>query len=102
VFDPFCGGGSTLVEAQRLGLPAAGSDLNPVPILMTRVLTELIPQVAGRPPLVADPAQLGIKVTGGPLDGFLAGCRHYAERVRKQVWAEIGHLYPNPRAVERS
>lgn len=96
VFDPFCGGGSTLVEAQRLGLPAAGSDLNPVPVLITRVLTELIPQVAGRPPLVADPAQLGIKVTGGPLDGFLADCRHYAERVRTQVWSEIGHLYPEP------
>lgn len=96
VFDPFCGGGSTLVEAQRLGLPAAGSDLNPVPVLITRVLTELIPQVAGRPPLVADPAQLGIKVTGGPLDGFLADCRHYAERVREKVWAEIGHLYPEP------
>ncbi len=96
VFDPFCGGGSTLVEAQRLGLPAAGSDLNPVPVLITRLLTELIPQVAGRPPLVADPAQLGIKVTGGPLDGFLADCRHYAERVREKVWSEIGHLYPEP------
>lgn len=96
VFDPFCGGGSTLVEAQRLGLPAAGSDLNPVPVLITRVLTELIPQVAGRPPIVADPAQLGIKVTGGPLDGFLADCRHYAEQVREKVWAKIGHLYPEP------
>jgi putative DNA methylase len=96
VFDPFCGGGSTLVEAQRLGLPAAGSDLNPVPVLITRVLTELMPQVAGRPPLVADPTQFGIKVTGGPLDGFLADCRHYAERVREKVLADIGHLYPEP------
>jgi putative DNA methylase len=96
VFDPFCGGGSTLVEAQRLGLPAAGSDLNPVPVVITRVLTELIPQVAGRPPLVADPTKLNMKVTGGPLDGFLADCRHYAERVREKVWAEIGHLYPEP------
>jgi len=96
VFDPFCGGGSTLVEAQRLGLPAAGSDLNPVPVLITRVLTELIPAVAGRPALVADPTRLDIKMTGGPLDGFLADCRHYAERVREKVWAEIGHLYPKP------
>jgi len=96
VFDPFCGGGSTLVEAQRLGLPAAGSDLNPVPVLITRVLTELLPQVAGRPPLVADPGQLKIVSTGGPLDGFLADCRHYAQRVRDQVWGDIGHLYPEP------
>lgn len=93
VYDPFCGGGSTLVEAQRLGLPAAGSDLNPVPVLITRVLTELVPKMAGRPALVGDPTQLK-GMTGGPLDGFLADCRHYAERVRDEVWAEIGHLYP--------
>lgn len=96
VFDPFCGGGSTLVEAQRLGLPAAGSDLNPVPVLITRVLTELLPQVAGRPALVADPGKLAGMAGGGPLEGFLADCRHYAERVRERVWAEIGHLYPEP------
>ncbi len=96
VFDPFCGGGSTLVEAQRLGLPAAGSDLNPVPVLITRVLTELLPQVAGLPPLVAEPGTLAGTAGGGPLDGFLADCRHYAERVRDQVWGQIGHLYPEP------
>ncbi len=39
VLDPFCGGGSTLVEAQHLGLSAVGSDLNPIPVLITRVLT---------------------------------------------------------------
>jgi putative DNA methylase len=93
VFDPFCGGGSTLVEAQRLGLPAAGSDLNPVAVLITRTITELIPQVAGRPPLVGDAGQLGL-MSGGPLDGFLADCAHYARRVRDQVWEQIGHLYP--------
>ena len=35
IFDPFCGGGSTLIEAQRLGLPTIGSDLNPVPVLVS-------------------------------------------------------------------
>ncbi|HWD10173.1 MAG TPA: DUF1156 domain-containing protein [Actinomycetota bacterium] len=93
VFDPFCGGGSTLVEAQRLGLPAAGSDLNPVAVLITRTITELVPQVAGRPPLVGGDGQLGL-MTGGPLDGFLADCAHYARRVRDAVWEQIGHLYP--------
>ena len=41
VLDPFCGGGSTLVEAQRLGLSTIGTDLNPVPVLITRTLTEI-------------------------------------------------------------
>ncbi len=95
VFDPFCGGGSTLIEAQRLGLPAVGSDLNPVPVLITRTLTELLPQVAGRPALVGDPSQLK-GLTDGPLDGFLADCRHYAERVRAEVWAKGRPPLPQP------
>lgn len=93
VFDPFCGGGSTLVEAQRLGLPAAGSDLNPVPVLITRVLTELVPQVAGREPLVGDTTQLG-RMAGGRLAGLLADCFHYAKWVRDHAWEKVGHLYP--------
>ncbi|MDQ3379949.1 MAG: DUF1156 domain-containing protein [Actinomycetota bacterium] len=95
VLDPFCGGGSTLVEAQRLGLPTVGSDLNPVPALITRVLTELVPKVAGRDPLVGDPAQLG-RIAGGPLDGFLADVRYYGERVCERVRADIGHQYSEP------
>lgn len=51
VMDPFCGGGSTLVEAQRLGLPTFASDLNPVPVLITRTLTEVLPKVHGQQPL---------------------------------------------------
>ena len=93
IFDPFCGGGSTLIEAQRLGLPARGSDLNPVPVLITRTLTQLIPDAAGREPLIGDPRQLG-SIRGGHLDGLLADVQHYAKRVRAEVWDKVGHLYP--------
>src|SRR4051812_15022787 len=41
IVDPFCGGGSIPVEAQRLGLPVVAADLNPVAVLITRALTEL-------------------------------------------------------------
>lgn len=94
VLDPFCGGGSTIVEAQRLGLPAVGSDLNPVPVLITKVLCELVPAVAGRPPLVASKHLDG---TGGQLDGFFADLRHYAKRVRDVAREKVGHLYPTVR-----
>lgn len=95
VFDPFCGGGSTIVEAQRLGLPAIGSDLNPVPALISRVLCELLPQVACRPPLIRDEDGLGI-FGDEPLRGFLSDCRHYAQRVRDVVWEQVRYLYPAP------
>ncbi len=41
LLDPFCGGGSIPLEAQRLGLEAYGSDINPVAVLITKSLIEL-------------------------------------------------------------
>ena len=43
VLDPFCGSGSSLVESQRLGIPAVGIDLNPLACLMSRVKTSACP-----------------------------------------------------------
>ncbi len=54
VLDPFCGGGSIPLEAQRLGLRAYASDLNPVPVLITKALIEIPPKFAGRPPVNPD------------------------------------------------
>ena len=50
VLDPFCGGGSIPLEAQRLGLEAHGSDLNPVAVLITKAMIEILPRFAGQPP----------------------------------------------------
>jgi site-specific DNA-methyltransferase (cytosine-N4-specific) len=40
VFDPFCGSGATLVEAQLAGKPSIGIDLNPIACLISRVKTQ--------------------------------------------------------------
>ena len=48
VLDPFCGGGSIPLEAQRLGLEAHGSDLNPVAVLITKALIEIPPRFSGK------------------------------------------------------
>lgn len=92
VFDPFCGGGSTLVEAQRLGLSSRGSDLNPVPVLISKALTELPPAVVDRPQINSDGLFDETAVRG--LSGFLSDVEHYAKRVRDAAWQQIGHLYP--------
>lgn len=44
VMDPFAGGGSIPLEAQRLGLQAIASDLNPVSVLINKALLE-VPQL---------------------------------------------------------
>src|SRR5204862_4314845 len=54
VLDPFCGGGSIPLEAQRLGLRAYASDLNPVPVLITKAIIEIPPKFAGQPPVNPD------------------------------------------------
>lgn len=101
VLDPFCGGGSTLVEAQRLGLRSKGSDLNPVPVLITRTITELLPRVHGKDALTAAGAtpegQLFDARSAGRATGY-EGISHdvlqFADRVRKAVADEIGAHFP--------
>lgn len=44
VFDPFCGSGTTLVEAGVSGIPAVGVDLNPLAVLISRVKTNPLQQ----------------------------------------------------------
>ena len=47
--DPFAGGGAIPLEAQRLGLEAWASDLNPVAVLINKAMIEIPPKFAGRP-----------------------------------------------------
>ncbi|MFN0251777.1 MAG: DNA methyltransferase [Kofleriaceae bacterium] len=41
--DPFCGSGTTLVEARAAGLRAVGTDLNPLAVLVARAKTWTVP-----------------------------------------------------------
>ncbi len=51
VYDPFSGGGSIPLEAQRLGLPAYGSDLNPVVVMIGKDMIEIPPKFKDKPPV---------------------------------------------------
>ena len=54
VYDPFSGGGSIPLEAQRLGLPAHGSDLNPVAVMIGKAMIEIPPKFKDREPVHPD------------------------------------------------
>jgi putative DNA methylase len=51
VYDPFAGGGSIPLEAQRLGLEAHASDLNPVAVLINKALIEIPPKFRDQAPV---------------------------------------------------
>src|SRR6202167_3055716 len=51
--DPFAGGGAIPLEAQRLGLEAFASDLNPVAVLINKAMIEIPPKFAGRKSVAA-------------------------------------------------
>ena len=78
LLDPFCGGGSIPLEAQRLGLEAHGSDLNPVAVLITKALIELPPKFSGMPPVNPDArADLGSDAEWKDAAGLAEDVRWY-------------------------
>jgi len=101
--DPFAGGGSLPLEAQRLGLTAYASDLNPVAVLINKAMIEIPPRFAGRPPVRPEGAEGGKSGTGqGRLferewtgaQGLAEDVRFYGQWMRDEAQKRIGHLYP--------
>ncbi|MEJ0019697.1 MAG: DUF1156 domain-containing protein [Acetobacteraceae bacterium] len=103
VYDPFSGGGSIPLEAQRLGLRAYGSDLNPVAVLIGKALVEIPPKFAGRPPV--NP-KARAEATNGALRGWKGAqgladdVRYYGQWMRDEAERRIGHLYPKARLAD--
>ncbi len=92
ILDPFAGGGSIPLEAQRLGLEAHASDLNPVAVLINKALIEIPPRYAGQPPVHPDAGQ---DVAHWPrATGLAEDVRRYGAWMRDEAEKRIGHLYP--------
>jgi len=93
ILDPFAGGGTIPLEAQRLGLEAHASDLNPVAVLINKALIEIPPKFAGRPPVF--PGAAGSRLGGWPrATGLAEDVRRYGAWMRDRAAERIGHLYP--------
>jgi putative DNA methylase len=97
VLDPFCGGGSIPLEAQRLGLDACASDLNPVAVLITKALIEIPPKFAGRPPIHPKEDRSVVPREWRGAQGLAEDVRYYGEWMRTAAAKRIGHVYPNAR-----
>jgi putative DNA methylase len=104
VYDPFCGAGSIPLEAQRLGLRAYGSDLNPVAVLISKALVEIPPKFAGKPP-VNPKAQEELKRgrwNGKGAHGLAEDVRYFGQWMRDEAKKQIGALYPNAMLLDGS
>ena len=95
VFDPFCGGGSIPLEAQRLGLEAHGSDLNPVAVMITKAMIEIPPKFAGKAPVNPEARiKFGRDAGWKGAAGLSEDIRYYGQWMRNEAEKRIGHLYP--------
>jgi putative DNA methylase len=94
--DPFAGGGSLPLEAQRLGLESYASDLNPVAVLICKAMIEIPPKFAGRPPVnpQARKDKRLIEKSWGGAQGLAEDVRYYGKWMRDEAEKRIGHLYP--------
>ena len=99
--DPFAGGGALPLEAQRLGMEAHASDLNPVAVLINKAMIEIPPKFAGRPPVNPEARPGGSSAKASLIErgwtgaqGLAEDVRYYGQWMRDEAERRIGHLYP--------
>lgn len=91
IYDPFSGGGSIPLEAQRLGLPAFGSDLNPVAVMIGKAMIEIPPKFKDQKPV-----HPGVKDRQfyRNAEGLAEDVKYYGDWMREKAMERVGHLYP--------
>jgi putative DNA methylase len=96
--DPFAGGGAIPLEAQRLGLQAYATDLNPVAVLINKAMIEIPPKFTGREPVnpewrsTSQEAKTLRQWKGA--QGLAEDLHYYGKWMRDEAESRIGHLYP--------
>lgn len=101
--DPFAGGGALPLEAQRLGLEAWASDLNPVAVTINKAMIEIPPKFAGRAPVGSIPPSTKEALTMSEWkgsQGLAEDVRRYGHWMREEAQKRIGHLYPQVEITE--
>ena len=91
VYDPFSGGCSIPLEALRLGLPAYGSDLNPVAVMIGKAMIEIPPRFKDKEPVHPGDKQ---RLHYRNAEGLAEDVKYYGEWMREKAHQRIGHLYP--------
>lgn len=95
VFDPFAGGGTIPLEAQRLGLNSFASDLNPVAVMINKAMIELPAKFKNLPPVNPDSKKtIGNESDWHGSDGLAEDILYYGKLLKTLAFEKIGNLYP--------
>ena len=94
--DPFAGGGSLPLEAQRLGLETHASDLNPVAVVICKAMIEIPPKFSGNAPVnpAARKEKTLLKREWRGAFGLATDVRYYGQWIHKEAEKRLGSLYP--------
>lgn len=98
--DPFSGGGTIPLEAQRLGMTSYAADLNPVAVLINKAMVELPSFLAGQPPIGPEQAKEKQVKFLSPENkwptgfGLAEDVRRYGRWMFDEAKKQIGHHYP--------
>ena len=94
--DPFAGGGTIPLEAQRLGIDSFASDLNPVSVLINKATIEIPKIFSGLTPVNPDASAevelLERSYVGG--QGLAEDIRYYGRCVFDEAKRRLSTLYP--------
>ncbi len=90
VVDPFAGGGAIPLEALRVGADAFASDLNPVAVLLNKVVLEYIPKY-GSTRIESKDAE------GTPIvfNGLAEAVEYWGKWIKEQAEKELAQFYPS-------
>lgn len=93
IYDPFAGGGSIPLEAQRLGMQAYASDLNPVAVLINKSLIEVPAKYKSRKPVFPGAAQS--RLSWEKTNGLASDVLEYGKWMQEKAKKLIGNNYPS-------
>lgn len=93
VFDPFAGGGSIPLEAQRLGLKAYAADLNPVAVMINKAMIELPAKFANCPPVNPNAPKKLLDGWHGA-EGLAEDIKFYGKLLKQLAHDKLAELYP--------
>lgn len=100
LLDPFAGGGTIPLEAQRLGLEAHAHDLNPVAVMINKAMIETAPHFFDVQPINPESNRLGraFGFKGGA--GLAEDVKYYGEYVKKEAEYRIGKYYTKAKLLD--